>query len=78
MPETALADAVRLAERLRANIAAAPISSGAAMMTVTASIGVAEASLTRKTVSDLLGAADAALYDAKRGGRDRVVAAGKS
>jgi diguanylate cyclase (GGDEF)-like protein len=43
---------------------------------VTVSAGVASYGLHGKTAADVLGAADAALYEAKRLGRDRVISAG--
>ena len=69
LPRCPALNAAGIAERLRAAIAATP-----GEPTVTASIGVATASI-GTTPADLLAAADAALYDAKRSGRDRVVRA---
>ena len=71
------ADAHRIAERLRESIAQSPISVGAAgpvdTVTVTVSIGVATLdSGTRLTVTDMLAAADSALYRAKKAGRNRT------
>jgi diguanylate cyclase (GGDEF)-like protein len=61
-----------LYERLRARIAEAVITTNAGMMSLTASIGVAPGT-GQSTVDALLAAADAALYQAKAGGRNRVV-----
>jgi predicted signal transduction protein with EAL and GGDEF domain len=41
---------------------------------ITASFGVAECPTDAQTAADVLKAADVALYEAKRNGRDRVVA----
>ncbi len=77
LPQTRAVDAFRIAERVRANIAAlsiiAPGSTGAERVHVTVSIGVAALdSGSRRELSELLAAADAALYRAKAGGRDQV------
>jgi two-component system cell cycle response regulator len=74
MPETDLAVAVRVAERLRRRIAteAFPIRQGAVSVDVTTSIGLA--GLGRNdTPAAILKRADVALYQAKREGRNRVV-----
>jgi len=69
-------DAARaLCESVRARIATAPIRWEASEITVTVSFGLAEADSDRSTPDRLLRAADAALYRAKRGGRNRVEAA---
>ncbi len=75
--EAPLADAVQLAERLRAAIAdAAPVSIGRSDVKVTVSVGVAvlwpRAGDVLRTPERLLAAADDALYSAKRNGRNRV------
>ena len=72
--ETGKAGAVELAERLRRAIADEPIGQGAPAPQVTASIGIAVTS--QEDLRDekgLIKAADAALYEAKRQGRNRSV-----
>ena len=64
-----------LYERLRARIAEAVITTNAGMVSLTVSIGVAQGT-GQSPVDVLLAAADAALYQAKTGGRNRVVYAG--
>lgn len=71
MPATNLAGAVQLGEKLRAHIAAAEFP-GANPLTI--SLGCAEF-FADESLSDLVARADAALYQAKREGRNRVVAA---
>ena len=68
MPESDLAGAAYAAERLCASIAATPIADVGG---VTASIGVAQLE-TDRSAGDLFGAADTAMYRAKRAGRNRV------
>lgn len=66
-----------LGERLRASIAEHAFEFDGHIIPVTASVGIAtypEQSVT--SAVGLIGAADAALYEAKRGGRNRVVVAG--
>jgi diguanylate cyclase (GGDEF)-like protein len=72
---TTAPEALDVAERVRAAIAAQPFDVGAAEpLPATASIGVATTSATTKDAGDLLARADAALYTAKEGGRNQVVA----
>lgn len=74
LPQTRAVDALRIAERVRAHIARLPIlASGGEPVTVTVSIGVAalDAGSSRE-LTELLAAADAALYRAKASGRDQV------
>jgi two-component system cell cycle response regulator len=76
MPETEPAAAFVIAERLRERIEATPIEGAdhAPPLTITASIGVASAPVERNEDSTVLFArADAALYEAKKTGRNRVV-----
>ncbi|HEX3964620.1 MAG TPA: GGDEF domain-containing protein [Trebonia sp.] len=77
LPQTRAVDALRIAERVRAHIAQLPIyvngTAGAERVTVTVSIGVAALDAgSRRELTELLAAADAALYRAKASGRDQV------
>ncbi|MBX6366471.1 MAG: PleD family two-component system response regulator [Rhodospirillales bacterium] len=78
MPETGLAVAYSVAERLRRGVAEKPIriSAAAGEIPVTISVGVATARTDHETPAALLNRADEALYAAKRGGRNRVACAG--
>ncbi|HET7855213.1 MAG TPA: diguanylate cyclase [Gaiellaceae bacterium] len=78
LPGTDLAGGKKLAERIRAELATrvAVSPTGERMMT-TASLGVADYHGTGAP-QQILAAADAALYEAKRTGKNRVVAAGES
>jgi diguanylate cyclase (GGDEF)-like protein len=77
LPETELAGATHLAEKIRARIEqlAIPLEDGE-ILRVTLSIGVASRADVRADghtrARPLLSAADAALYAAKRGGRNRI------
>jgi diguanylate cyclase (GGDEF)-like protein len=71
LPETGLAEAAEVAERIRARLADAALPEGH----VTVSVGVAEFPTHGDSPESLLAAADASLYEAKRAGRNRVVAA---
>ena len=65
-----------LYERLRVAIADNPIQTGAGIMPITTSFGV-KIWADGETEEELLAAADAALYQAKSGGRNRVFLAGE-
>jgi len=79
LPQTDATQAQLAAERLRRCVAAAGVVvDDGSIATVTASIGVALFTSGVADVPDLLAAADAALYGAKRQGRNRVVLAGRS
>ena len=74
LPRTTAAQALEITERIRQGIFRLAIPrDGAAAIRVTISIGVAVPSQARRTLDDLLAAADHALYQAKGSGRDRVV-----
>ena len=74
MPEANLQVASSVAERLRRKVAGGPVtvSGPTSELTVTVSIGVAVTGQGISTLDDLMRAADAAMYVAKRGGRNRV------
>jgi len=77
LPGLGLAAALPVAERLREQVAAAPLAHGDAVIPMSVSIGMAEWAGAQEDTSRLLVRADAALYQAKRHGRDRVSAAGE-
>jgi diguanylate cyclase (GGDEF)-like protein len=70
--------AVAGAERLRAAIEAHRIESPSFQGSVTISLGVAGRNGTMRSIDAFLKAADGAVYEAKRGGRNRVTAAGRA
>jgi two-component system cell cycle response regulator len=76
MPETDMAIAAIVAERLRRRIAseAFAIQQGSGAISVTISIGIATLDTSDDNASSILKRADQALYRAKRDGRNRVVA----
>ena len=76
MPDTDMAVATMVAERLRRRIAADPfpIAQGQRKVEVTISIGLAALNGADDTAANVLKRADQALYRAKRDGRNRVVA----
>jgi diguanylate cyclase (GGDEF)-like protein len=72
LPGTDLAGGAQVAERIRESLARRVVLAGdRTPITVTASFGVA-AIPPAKTASELFAAADAAMYEAKRGGKNRV------
>jgi diguanylate cyclase (GGDEF)-like protein len=77
LPQTDLDGAHLLAERVRESIEAleVPLVDGQGVLRVTASFGVAAVPFSAETKSDLIGAADAALYAAKHGGKNQTVRA---
>jgi diguanylate cyclase (GGDEF)-like protein len=77
LPRTAGCEAKRVAERLRGHIAHTPIavSDGrdeSILVSITVSVGVAELASARQDLDELLASADAALYQAKDAGRNRI------
>lgn len=76
LPEATAAAAARVAERVRAAFAAEPfLLPDLTPYPLTVSVGVATLDRESLSVDELVERADAALYEAKRGGRDRVVSA---
>jgi diguanylate cyclase (GGDEF)-like protein len=72
LPGADLAKALEIAERIRAAVAARPLAG--LPSTITVSIGVVAGALSAATSLDAaIGLADKALYEAKHGGRNRVV-----
>ena len=83
LPQTSEADALLIAERLRTHVAAMsiPLTPGAspeACVRLTVSIGVTALDAAGGELTDLLTAADAALYYAKQTGRNKTHVAGAS
>ena len=74
LPRTNLADALMVAERIRAAVAALPVKTERAVLQLTASLGVTTIRAEDSTVS-LFKRADEALQAAKQAGRNRVMEA---
>lgn len=74
LPSVALDDALAIAERLRAAVAAAPAMYAQQPIAYSISLGVAVMDDALAGFDDLVKRADEALYAAKRGGRNRVAA----
>jgi diguanylate cyclase (GGDEF)-like protein len=74
LPETELAGALFLAEKLRSGVSALRITAGEATIHPTISIGAVSFPEDGASGDQLLIRADEAMYASKRGGRDRVVA----
>jgi diguanylate cyclase (GGDEF)-like protein len=74
LPETDTAGALEVAERIRKRVVSEPFPDRA----ITLSIGVAEFPKDGDRAEMVIAVADAALYEAKRGGRNQVVQASKS
>ena len=74
LPETALEGARLLAEGLREKVEASKFTFQNEEISVTISIGVAQLEDGEKTGTDLIKDADVKLYEAKRGGRNKVCA----
>jgi two-component system cell cycle response regulator len=76
MPGASIEAAERVAERIRLHVAGAPfrVAAGSELLNVTISIGVAASLGEGDTPEALVKRADAAVYAAKAGGRNRVIA----
>lgn len=75
MPEASLEDARTCAERIRKDIAALSVPTAAGPLRFTVSIGIATLGKGLRDWDSLLGAADAAMYEAKSTGRNRTLLA---
>jgi diguanylate cyclase (GGDEF)-like protein len=73
LPDADVAGAGAIADRMRAAVEAMPLPASFGERHVTVSIGLACAEETGSDIYAFTGAADGALYDAKRGGRNQVV-----
>jgi diguanylate cyclase (GGDEF)-like protein len=77
LPQTNDANALSIAERLRAHIAAMSVpvedeATSSARIRLTVSVGIAALDDAHSELPDLLAAADAALYQAKQSGRNKT------
>ena len=72
LPRTDRAGAMEVAEKVRAAVTSCPVQTDAGPVSVTVSLGVASHPADGTTVAALVGAADAALYRAKRAGKNQV------
>lgn len=79
LPETGLIKALAVAERLRSGVSSTSVETAGGSLTITSSFGVCAVQLPTLALGDLrermVNAADAALYESKHAGRDRVSAA---
>ena len=74
LPDTNLSDAIIVSERLRQGIENEEIVAGRTRFSLTATIGAAELTEHDSGIQDLVRRADAALYQGKHAGRNRVEA----
>ncbi|MGK7928390.1 MAG: diguanylate cyclase [Spirulina sp.] len=74
LPETNLKDAIEVAERIGQNIAEMQFFHLEKMIGVTTSIGVSSYQVGDRRIDDIIRRADKGLYQAKRSGRNRVIA----
>ncbi|MNR39103.1 Response regulator PleD [compost metagenome] len=74
IPSCTLDDATIVAERIRAELEKTPMAGRYNSIAVTASFGISQVSHQDDTLEKLLKYADMALYQAKRAGRNQVIA----
>ena len=72
LPETTAKMAEEIAERIRKLLEASSFNYTSQVLSITVSIGVAEINPSMLNSTDLFKAADEAVYEAKRGGRNQV------
>ncbi|MDD5370152.1 MAG: diguanylate cyclase [Anaerolineaceae bacterium] len=72
LPETDMATAAEIAERIRSSIASEPVATPQGEIALSISLGVASATPEVLNLAALLDRADAAMYQAKQKGRNRV------
>lgn len=72
LPDADQNEAREIAERIRQAIISEPIQSSDGNLEISISLGIAQAAYEEESLSTLLGRADAALYNAKQQGRNRV------
>ncbi|WP_297455431.1 bifunctional diguanylate cyclase/phosphodiesterase [Persephonella sp.] len=77
LPETETESALRLAERIRKKISEKEFKIGDYKISITISAGVAGLGIHGETFEEILQAADLALYQAKKNGKNQVVMLGK-
>ena len=75
LPETTLAAATMVAERIRSQVFANAMAIGESELSLTISLGVSAATASSSGVDSILRDADRALYKAKQTGRNRVCVA---
>ena len=63
-----------LAERVRERVSEAPIKAYHELIRITVSAGISNFPLTASTLNELVNQADQALYQAKRMGKNKVIA----
>ncbi len=73
LPDTPARGAIEVAERIRNAVESAPFATESGRVACTVSIGVASHPQDGRTIEALLARADRALYEAKEGGRNKVV-----
>jgi diguanylate cyclase (GGDEF)-like protein len=72
LPHTSLDEGLAIAERIRSSFEATTLEAGANTLAATVSVGVAMSIDPSRNLTDLIKAADGALYRAKANGRNRV------
>ena len=78
LPHSTIKAATEQAQRLCEQIRSSPVNIGSKSITVTVSIGIAQYKLRKEDWQSLLNRADAALYEAKKKGRDQWVVSEES